>query len=251
LTSKLKQLLEVLGFCLLALKECLSLYLQVLVGRRRFDLKRLILEIKGVGLSMLPVITLMAMAIGLILGIQAVRWFAPEVLITTIAVTVVREFAPLLVGIFIAGRSGVALTVRIGSMVHNREIDGLIACGVNPVHYTLGPMLPGVLLMSFAFAIWTPAVMLSVTASYFYQAADISFSLFYEGVLKGIKPGDLVIAVLKPLTFSLLTALIATAHGSLVGRDSDSISKAATRTMIGALLVIILTDLLFVLGGKW
>jgi len=41
---------------------------------------------------------------------------------------------------------------------------------------------------------------------------------------------------------------MATVNGTLAGRDPDGIARAATRTMIGAVVAILLTDLAFVLA---
>jgi phospholipid/cholesterol/gamma-HCH transport system permease protein len=40
-----------------------------------------------------------------------------------IALSVTREFAPLITGIFVAGRSGSAIAARIGTMQISQEID--------------------------------------------------------------------------------------------------------------------------------
>jgi phospholipid/cholesterol/gamma-HCH transport system permease protein len=59
--------------------------------------------------------------------------------------------------------------------------------------------------------------------------------------------GDLAEALVKPLLFALVIALIATVNGSIAGRDPEGISRAATQTMIGAVTTILLIDLLFAL----
>ncbi len=242
--------LENIGFAGLVLWECLIMYGRLLLGRGRLDLKVLANEIRTVGLSPLPIVTLVAVAVGIIVGIQAGKVLEqinlPELLLGSVGVSVVREFAPLLVGIFVAGRSGVALAVRIGSMATNREIDGLIVCGVNPLHYTVGPALLAMLLMSFALSVWTAVTVLGVTGVYLWYETGIPLVVFRDSVTSTIGAADLVQGVVKPVTFALLVTLIAAVNGGQARRDSGGISRAATQTMVWAIVAIVLTDLLFV-----
>lgn len=242
-------LIERFGFAALALKECAGLYLGVLLGRRQLDLKLLAYEFRTAGLAPLPVVTLVAAAVGLILGIQVGDLLEqvniPGPILGGVVVSVAREFAPLLTGIFVAGRSGVALATRIASMQMNRELDGLMMCGVNPIHYTVGPSLLAMLLMSFTLAIWTLLVILGMMALFLWSEAAVSLATFFNSVLVSMDRIDLLLAAVKSVTYALLIALIAAVNGSCATRDADGVSGAATRTMIGALTAIILADLAF------
>ena len=244
------KLLENIGLAGLVFWECVGMYGRILTGRQGLDVKALAYEIRTAGLSPLPILTLVAAAVGLIVGIQAdgvlAQFDLPEVLLGGVGVSVVREFAPLLVGILVAGRSGVGLAVRIASMAMNRETDGLIVCGVNPVQYTVGPALLAMLLMSFGLAVWAAASVLGVTGVYLWYETGIPFTVFRDSVTSAIAPADLIQGVTKPVTFAVFVALIAAVNGARARRESAGVSQAATRTMVGALAVIILLDLAFV-----
>ena len=62
--------IEALGLAALALASCLAFYGRVLTGRARFDLPAFAAALQQSGLSILPAITLVMAAIGLILGHQ-------------------------------------------------------------------------------------------------------------------------------------------------------------------------------------
>lgn len=226
------------------------MYGRILAGRQSLDLKTLADEIRVAGLAPLPIVTLVAAAVGLIVGIKAdgvlAQVYLPEVLLGGVGVSVVREFAPLLVGILVAGRSGVALAVRIGSMAMNRETDGLIVCGVDPVQYTVGPALLAMLIMSFGLAVWAAAVVLGITGAYLWYASGIPLPVFRDSLTSAIEAADLIQGAVKPVIFALLVAIIAAVNGGRARRDSAGVSQAATRTMVGALAAIILCDLAFV-----
>lgn len=243
--------LENLGLGFYVLMDCLVLYRDIIFGRRQLDLKMFVDDIREAGLSILLRISLVAIVVGLILGIQTEnlldRINVPDVFLGGIGLSIIKEFSPLLVGFFVAGRSGIALVVRIGSMVINREIDGLIVSGMNPIQYVVGPMLLAMLLMSFALAVWVGLLVLAVTALWLKIQQAISFATFQESLGEVLDPSDLLISIVKPLVFSIFTVLIAAVNGCQVGRHVEAVSQAATRTMISAIAAILLIDLVFVL----
>lgn len=244
------RLLERLGLGLLVLRECLGLYGGVLSGRRALDVQAMARELRSVGLAPLPVLTVIAAAIGLIIGIQTGRVLEQVnlagVLVDAVAVGVVREFAPLLVGIFVAGRTGVALSVRLATMRMNRELDGLAVSGVNPVHFTVAPTLLAMLVMAIALAVWVALVMIGFSALYLDQVQGLPWPEFRQLLMDSLGSGDLVQGVVKPVVFVLLVALIAAVNGATAPRTSGVIAQAAATTMMSALAVILVVDLLFV-----
>ena len=157
----------------------------------------------------------------------------------------VREFAPLLIGIFVAARSGVALAVEIATMKLNREVDGLILCGVNPVQFTLCPSLLAMLIMSFVLTIWSGILILGVTAIYLWYVSGVPLSVFKTSLNNVLTNSDIILGITKPLVFALSVALISALNGNRVDLTNHGVSNAATRTMIGAVVVIILLDLTF------
>lgn len=221
------------------------------MARNRLDLKVFVDDLRETGLSILLGVTLVAVVVGLIIGMETEdilrKVNIPSLLIGSIGLAIITQFAPLLVGLFVAGRSGVALAVRIGSMILNHEVDGLVVCGINPIQYTVGPMLLAMLTMSFGLAVWTDLVVVGVTAAWLWFHVGIPWSLFQESLKAVLELSDLLISVIKPMVFSVFIALIAAVNGSRVSRQVEAVSRAASRTMISAIAAILIINLLFVL----
>lgn len=247
--------LEELGLAAVTLQLCAGLYGRILTGRGRLDLPAFAAALRQSGLSILPAITLVAAAVGLILGHQTANvlddFDLPGLFLFSISYAVVMELIPLLVGILVAGRAGVALAVRQATLVVTGEMDGLLVCGIHPIPYTTGPVLLAMLLMSFAFAVWGSLVTLVSASAWLALMASVPPALFIDAVRQTLSPADLAVALSKPPLFALLIALIATVNGTMAGRDAEGIGRAATRTMIGAVTTILLVDLAFALrpGG--
>ncbi len=244
--------LERLGLAAVTLLLCLQLYLGILLGRAQLDLPALARALRQAGLSVLPALTLVAAAAGVILGHQAARLLAeidlPGLILVPVIYAVVMELIPLLVGILVAGRAGVALAARQATLVSSGQVDGLLVSGINPIQFTTGPVLPAMLAMSFALCVWGNLVALSAVLLWLVVVADVPLYLFNEALRQALAPSDLLEALGKPLLFALVIALVATANGIAAGRDVAGVSQAATDTMIGAVTAILLIDLAFVLA---
>ncbi|WP_058555367.1 ABC transporter permease [Thiohalocapsa sp. ML1] len=243
--------LAALGLAARALLDCLGLYLDILLGRDRLDLPALAAALRQAGLSILPAVTLVTAALGVILGRQAASVLEdfnfPGALLFTITYAVVMELVPLLVGVMVAGRGGVALAVRHATLVATGEMDGLLVSGINPFRFITGPALLALLAMSFAFLVWGSLVTVGSAFLWLFFFSEVPPYQLIDAVRNTLGPFEVREAVAKPLVFAVVVALIATVNGTVAGRDPDAIGEAATRTMIGAVTSILLIDLLFVL----
>lgn len=249
--SSLLGWLEALGLGALALGQCLELYLRILLGRGRLDLPALASALHQAGLSMLPAITLVAIAVGSILGRLGADLLSqlnlPGLILFPFSYAVIMELTPVLIGILVAGRAGVALAVRQATLLNSGELDGLLVCGVNPIHYTTAPALLAMLIMSFGFVVWAALVTFVTTYLWLFLLADVPPAMFAETLRRTLSPGDLIQAAAKSLVFAAVIALVATVSGIGAGRRPGSVTRAATRAMIGAVTAILLLDLAFLL----
>ena len=111
--------------------------LWTVLGRARRQPVRLpavVTQMMQIGIQALPIATVLAATIGMMLAIQSLYslgLFGAESFATVgIALSVVREFAPLIIAILIAGRSGSALAARFSTMMINQEVDALRVIGI-------------------------------------------------------------------------------------------------------------------------
>lgn len=244
--------IERLGLSAQALVRCLGLYLRILAGRARLDVPAFAAALRLAGLSILPAITLVGLALGSILGHQADaflgRFAVPELVVLSATFAVIIELVPVLVGILVAGRAGVDLAVRQATLAVSGEVDGLLAIGIDPIAFTLGPTLLAMLVMSFAFAVWGCLVTFAATFLWLAMLGKVPPALFLDAFTTAIAPADLLRAITKPMLFALLIGLIATVNGTAAGRAPQGIGTAATRTMIAAVTAILVADLLLLLA---
>lgn len=240
-----------LSLALLALRECLWLYGALLIGRAQLDVPAVARALRQSGLSILPALTLMGLAAGLLMGNRTqtiLIWLDfPSLVLPTVIDAITRELVPILVGVLVSSRAGVALAVRQATLVVTGERDALLTLGLDPIRFTTGPALLAMLVMSFAAAVWGNLTVLSATAFWLWQQEGVSVVLFWEVLTHTLSPALVAEGVFKPMLFALLIALVATVNGFTAPRQPQGIDQAATHTMIGAVTAIVLADTLLTL----
>ena len=225
----------------------------LVVGRRRGQPVRLaavVQEMMQVGIRALPIVTVLAMTIGVMLAIQGIhtlRIFGAESRVTIgIGLAVVREFAPLITGILVAGRSGSALAARLGTMNINQEIDALRVMGINPVRFLVAPALLAMIVMVPALTFWADLVALLGAGLYVALDLGMSLSAYQERLLEVITVDDLMHGLGKSVIFAALIALVGVVNGARVLGGAEGVGRATTRSVVQAITAIVITDMVFV-----
>jgi phospholipid/cholesterol/gamma-HCH transport system permease protein len=160
-----------------------------------------------------------------------------------IALSLTREFSPLIIGILIAGRSGSALAARLSTMTINQEVDALRAIGVNPVRFLVAPALLAMVVMVPALTMWSNLVALGGAGLYVSAALDISFAAYVTNTLTVLTPGDLLHGLGKSLIFAVLIAIIGAVNGSLVKGGAEGVGRATTRSVVHSISAIVVADM--------
>jgi len=224
----------------------------LLLGRWRRQPVRLgavFKEAVGVGVEAIPIVALASFAIGMMLAIQGIytlRTFGAEgQVVLGIALSVTREFAPLITGIFVAGRSGSAIAARIGTMQISQEIDALRVIGINPVRYLVAPLLAAMLLTLPALTILSDLVALFGGALYCAGELSLPMGVFLDRTFEVLVVQDVTHGVLKSLVFAVIITLIGSANGFNVTAGAEGVGRATTRAVVLGCIGIILADMVF------
>ena len=103
-----------------------------------------------IGVQALPMISLTAFSIGLTLAMQGPinsKFGATSYVPDLVALTLLRELGPLLVGVVVIGRSGSAITAELGAMKVAEEIEALQVMAINPIRFLVVPRFLAMLVM--------------------------------------------------------------------------------------------------------
>jgi phospholipid/cholesterol/gamma-HCH transport system permease protein len=224
----------------------------LLVGFRRRQPVRMAAifkEAMGVGVAAIPIVGLASFATGMMLAIQGIhtlRTFgAEDQVVLGIALSVTREFAPLITGIFVAGRSGSAIAARIGTMTISQEIDALRVIGINPVRYLVSPILAAMLLTLPALTIMSDLLALFGGALYCAGELSLPLPIFFARTFESLVAADVLQGVYKSLLFAVVITLIGAGNGFGVTAGAEGVGRATTRAVVLGSIGIILADMVF------
>lgn len=218
--------------------------------RQPVRMSSVVSEMMQIGILALPIVTILSMTIGIMLAIQGIhtlRLFGAESRVTVgIALSITREFAPLITGILVAGRSGSALAARLGTMNINQEIDALRVMGINPVRFLVAPSLIAMVVMVPLLTFWGDLVGLLGAGLYVGVDLGISLGAYVDEVLTVTSVGDLTHGLGKSIIFAALITLVAVVNGASVTGGAEGVGRATTRSVVQAIAAILITDMLFV-----
>ena len=207
-------------------------------------------EMMAIGVRALPIVTLLSATIGLMLalqGIYSLRQFgAEQQVVLGVALGITREFAPLITGILVAGRSGSALAARLGTMTISNEIDALRVMGVNPVRFLVVPSLLALLVMLPCLVLWSELVALGAAGLYVAGELGTTFGVYVQEVNRAVTAGDLMHGLGKTAIFSVLIALVGIVDGSAVKGGAEGVGRVTTNAVVHGITAIVLTDMIFV-----
>ncbi len=242
-------IVEFLGFLVDVLFESGLFFASLAQRRNRFGARAFWTQLRLMALQPLPVVSIFAISLGLILSSQAAHFL--EVLnlesqmIEMIVLALVRHFAPIVVGVFVAGRSGLALAVQLGAMVLRREIDALTLMDIEPLRFVVAPTFCVNLISMAALSLWFAALSVMAAAGFLEYWRQIPVSMFVGVIGNVLSWADVSMCVAKGLAIGVLVMVVSAFNGLSIDHHAQSLSRVATYTVVQSLLIVILVQLAF------
>jgi phospholipid/cholesterol/gamma-HCH transport system permease protein len=188
-----------------------------------------------------------AALIGLVMVYQALYWLGEagqEGLIGPILVTVlVREVAPLLVGLIALGRSGVVIVSEIGELAIGGQVRTLAAQGVDPFLLLVLPRACALALACFTLGVtFVVAALLSGFAvGSLLGVVHIPIGSFLDRVLLAMRAGDFAVFPAKTIVIGLLIALTTCLTGLMAAAEDDA-ARLLPHGFVRGLVAILLAS---------
>ncbi len=205
-------------------------------------------EAVEVGVRAIPIVAIACFATGTMLAMQGIhtlkQFGADSQVVMGIAYSVSREFAPLITGIFVAGRTGSAVAARIGTMMVSQEVDALRVIGVNPVRHLVAPLLIALIFTMPCLTVMANLVALLGGALYCLVALGMPLEVFFDRCFAVLTTDDVLGGLYKSIAFAMLIAIIGAVNGFKVESGADGVGRATTRSVVLCIVSIILADML-------
>lgn len=222
---------------------------------RRFRWRALFSDIETAGVNALPIVALLAFMMGVVIayqgGQQLNTYGANIFIVELVSLTMLRELAPLITAIIVAGRTGSSYTAQIGTMQITEEVDALRTIGIRPMDLLVLPKLLALIIALPLLTVFADA--LSVFGGMVMAQAllEVSFSDFLDRFPQVVTPTSFLLGVGKAPVFAAIIALVGCYQGFQVRGGADSVGRQTTVSVVQSIFLVIAADALFsvVLGG--
>ncbi len=156
---------------------------------------------------------------------------------------VVREVGPVWAAFFVLLHSGGAITVEIGTMSVNREIQALRMMGIDPYRYLGMPRFWGLTLSLLSLYLLSVFAAI-IGGDLFAQAfAEIFWAKFWLSFLNALQWIDLSVGFAKTTIFGMIIATISIYFGFGAADDMGQVAQSTSRTAIWSLVLIGVMDI--------
>ena len=206
------------------------------------------------GYFALPVVGLTTIFTGGALALQiyagGARFSAEAVVPQIVAIGMVRELGPVLVGLMIAARVTSSIAAEIATMKVTEQIDALVTLSTNPMKYlTLPRVLAATVVMPVLVGVGD---VIGIMGGYLVGTERLGFNAatYLRNTVDFLEATDIVSSLTKGAVFGFLAALMGCYFGMQSARGAAGVGAATKGAVVAASVMIlaanfVLTELFF------
>ncbi len=225
-------------------------FLRWLARPRSIRLRAILAETQLAGVNALFIVGLLSFLMGIVIAYQGGgpldEYGANIFIVDLVGLTILREIAPLVTAIIVAGRTGSAYTAQIGAMRITEEVDALRSLAIDPIEILVLPKLLAMLvvlplLITFAdFAGLAGGILVS----------DVMFGVGLQNYIERLPqtfymPSSFWVGLIKAPVFALIITSIGCHQGFRVSGGASSVGYATTRSVVQSIFLVIVVDAVF------
>jgi phospholipid/cholesterol/gamma-HCH transport system permease protein len=218
------------------------------IHRGQTAYKILIMQILFTFVEALGVSSLLAVGIGAavnIIGIPFLASLSQERLIYSLLITIItRELGPLLTAFIIIARSATAIATEMAGMVISHEVEAYISVGIDPIEHLAVPRFLGVTVSLFMLNIFFNIFGLAGSYAVAQFFNPLPASVYFGNLLDILTLPDLVISIIKSISFGMFISIVAITRGLAVERASTEVPVAGLKAVGASFGWVIFMDVL-------
>ncbi len=206
-------------------------------------------NIRSAGVDALPIVAILSFLLGVVVAYQAadqLRQFGANIFVADlVGLAMLREFAPLITAIILAGRSGSAYAAQIGTMAVTEEIDAMRTIALSPIEILVLPKLLALLITVPLLTVF--ADILGVAGGMVMAQAQlgVGYADFLERFVANISVTSYLVGIGKAPVFAAIIALVGCFQGLQTRGGADSVGRHTTRSVVQAIFLVIVADAAF------
>ena len=243
--SHVQQIILMLAF----FGETVMAIMRSIASPSRIRWRPILYNLQHAGFNALPIVGLLSFLMGVVISYQGAaqlqRYGANIFIADLVGLSMLREFAPLMTAIIVAGRSGSAFASQIATMKVTEEIDALRTIGISPMDLLV---LPKLLALMIALPLLTVfADVMGVLGGMVMAKSQlgVNYADFLTRFDDAVKLSALLVGIGKVPVFAVIIAMVGCFQGFQVGSSADSVGRQTTKSVVQAIFLIIVADALF------
>ncbi|MBI4641045.1 MAG: MlaE family lipid ABC transporter permease subunit [Candidatus Tectomicrobia bacterium] len=237
------------------LGESTVVFFHLVTHPHRIRWQALFSNLQAAGFNALPITGLLAFLMGVVIAYQGavqLRTFGANIFIVDlVGISMLREIAPLVTAIIIAGRSGSAYTAQIGTMKITEEVDALRTIGIAPMEILVLPRVLALVVALPLLAVFADVMGVFGGMIIAYSQLGVGFSEFVDRFGDAVSLTNYLIGVGKTPAFAVIIALVGCYQGFQVKGDADSVGRHTTLSVVQGIFLVIIFDAFFSVLFSW
>lgn len=216
----------------------------------RYEWSEFLRQCYFVGVKSLALVAITAFIMGLVLTIQSrptlVSFGAEAWLPKMVAVSLVREIAPVITALICAGKIGSGIGAELGSMKVTEQIDAMEVSGTNPFKYLVVTrvfattlMIPVLSVLACAIALYGGYIGVNIKGV-------VSWNLFWKQVFDALTFTDMLPALIKTFFFGYAIGIVGCYKGYFSKKGTEGVGQSANSAVVVASLMVFIIDLVAV-----
>ena len=156
----------------------------------------------------------------------------------------VREFAPFVTAVVVAGVAGTAITADLGARKIREELDALMVLGVDPVKNLVVPRFLSLMLITGLLNIY--AVLFGISGGIFAEFAyGQPLGGFFAGLFNNASTTELFASVLKTTLFGAIIAIVCSYKGMNASGGAQGVGTAVNEAVVIAFMGVFAFNYVF------
>jgi phospholipid/cholesterol/gamma-HCH transport system permease protein len=207
------------------------------------------------GVRALPITGLLTFLVGVVIayqGAEQLRKFGTNIFIVDlVGISLLREIAPLIVAILIAGRSGSAYAAQIGTMKVTEELDAVRTLGISPMNLLVLPRALGLIIALPLLTVYADVVGVFGGMLIALGELNVSFVEFVSRFDEAVPVRHFLIGLGKAPFFAALIALVGCYQGFQIRGGVDDVGRHTTTSVVQGIFLVIVFDAICSILLNW
>lgn len=214
--------------------------------RRPWGLGDISYQMFRLGIASIPLASMMAVFVGMILAWQfgeaLTKFGAKTTLGYASSLALVRELVPSLLAVTVGSKMSTGMAAELGSMKVTEQIDAIAALGADPVKKLVWPRILAATFAMPLLVAWGNVLALLGGMFISDQVFEVSAGYFGRTYINELTLLDYSCSLVKGLTFGTISGIVGCHQGFSTKFGTEAVGQSTTDTVVATSVTVLIAD---------